>query len=173
VFAVARYRGRLRDASGLLRYAGIGLDGVGLLWETVKNRRTGFLALAGMTAFWAAEIFALWAALAAYGTRLGAAQVILADAIGYVLTRRAAPLGGAGFIDICLVMCVWACGAPLAVAIAGTFTYRFFSLFAVMPFSFAVLPALRGIGGEGTSPSSEPAVESPPGDRLHDRPVAG
>jgi hypothetical protein len=166
VLAVARYRERLRDARGLLRYVGIGLDGVGLLWTTAKNRRTGPLALAGMTVFWAAEIFALWSGLAAFGTRLGLAQVILADAIGYVLTRRAAPLGGAGVIDICLVMCVWACGAPLAVAIAGTFTYRFFSLFAVLPFSFAALPALRGIGGEGNTPSREPAVQPAPRESL-------
>jgi hypothetical protein len=49
-----------------------------------------------MTLFWAGEIFALWAGLAAFGTRMSVPVVIIADAVGYVLTRRAAPLGGAG-----------------------------------------------------------------------------
>ena len=112
-----------------------------------------------MTLFWAGEIFALWAALAAFGVTMGLPEIILADAIGYMVTRRAAPFGGAGFLDITLAMCLWASGALLAVAIAGTFTYRFFSLFATMPFCFAVLPALRDIGGEQVAPSGEPAVQ--------------
>ena len=53
---------------------------------------------------------------------------------------------------------------PLAVAccvaaIAGTAVYRFFSLFAPMPFCFAALPTLRGIGGEQNAPSDEAAVQ--------------
>jgi uncharacterized membrane protein YbhN (UPF0104 family) len=112
-----------------------------------------------MTLFWAGEIFALWAGLAAFGVMLAVPAVILADAIGYVITRRGAPFGGAGFLDITLAMCLWASGAPLAVAIAGVFAYRFFSLFGFMPFSFAALPALRSIGGQQTAPSREPAVQ--------------
>jgi hypothetical protein len=64
-----------------------------------------------------------------------------------VLTRRAAPFGGTGFLDTALVLCLWASGTPLAAAIAGLFACRFFSLFAVMPFCFAALPALLSIGG--------------------------
>jgi hypothetical protein len=66
---------------------------------------------------------------------------------------------GAGFLDITLALCLYASGAPLAAAIAGTFTYRFFSLFALMPWCFAVLPTLRDIGGEQTAPSGEPTVQ--------------
>jgi uncharacterized membrane protein YbhN (UPF0104 family) len=159
IVVTARYRGRYRDAGGLARCAGVALDGMGLLWTLVSNRRFGPLAVAGMTLFWAGEVFALWAGLAAFGVSLPLPQIILADAIGYVLTRRAAPFGGAGFLDITLAMCLWASGAPLAAAIAGAFTYRFFSLFAPMPFCFAVLPALREIGGEAEAPSSEAAVQ--------------
>lgn len=159
VALTARYRGRFRDARGPRRYAGLALDGLGLLWTLIRNRRYGPMALAGMTLFWAGEIFALWAGLAAFGVSLGVPEIILADAIGYVLTRRAAPFGGAGFLDVTLALCLWACGAPLAAAIGGTFAYRFFSLFALMPWCFAVLPTLRGIGGEQTAPSSEPTVQ--------------
>jgi hypothetical protein len=105
------------------------------------------------------EIFALWVGVAAFGFTLGLPEVILADAIGYVLTRRGAPFGGAGFLDVTLAMCLWACGVPLAPAIAGTLVYRFFSLFAPMPFCVAALPTLRDIGGEQDAPSSEPAVQ--------------
>lgn len=159
VVLVARYRGRFRDAGGLRRYAGIALDGVGLLWTLARDGRYGPMALAGMTLFWAGEILALWAGLAAFGVMLLAPVVILGDAIGYVLTRRAAPFGGAGFLDTALALCLWASGAPLAVAIAGVFAYRFLSLFAPMPFCFAALPALRTIGGQQAAPSHEPAVQ--------------
>ena len=103
--------------------------------------------------------------LAAFGTRMSIPVVIIADAVGYVLTRRAAPLGGAGFIDTFVVLCLWDCIAPFPVAIACVFTYRFFSLFAIMPFSFAALPALRSIGGPVASPSPEPATQPAPGGR--------
>lgn len=159
VVAVWRYRGRFRDVSGLRRLAGLALDGLGLLWALVKNGRYGPAALAGMTLYWAGEIFGLWAGLAAFGVMLLVPAIILADAIGYVVTRRGAPFGGAGFLDITLALCLWACGAPLAAAIAGVFAYRFFSLFAPMPFCFASLPALRSIGGQQTAPSREAAVE--------------
>jgi hypothetical protein len=161
--AVIRYRDRFRDARSFRRYLGIGLDSVALLGKLVKDPECGPSAFAGMTLFWAGEIFALWAGLAAFGTRMPVPVVIIADAVGYVLTRRAAPLGGAGFIDTFLALCLWDCGAPLPAAIAGVFTYRFFSLFAIMPFSFAALPALRSIGGAGASTSPEPAARSTPG----------
>ena len=161
--AVILYRNRFRDATGFRRYLGIGLDSVALLGKLAKEPEAGSFAFAGMTLFWAGEIFALWAGLAAFGTRMSVPVVIIADAVGYVLTRRAAPLGGAGFIDTFLALCLWDCGAPLPAAIAGVFTYRFFSLFATMPFSFTALPALRSIGGPGASPSPEPATQPSPG----------
>lgn len=157
--AVIRYRDRFRDAGGFRRYLGIGLDAVALLGALVKDPECGPSAFAGMTLFWVGEMAALWCGLAAFGTRMSVPIVVLADAIGYVLTRRAAPLGGAGFIDTFLALCLWDCGAPLPAAIAGVFAYRFFSLFVLMPFCFAALPALRSIGGPGSTPSAEPAVQ--------------
>lgn len=157
--AVARYRGRFREGRGFRRYLGLGIDGVLLVWALARSPRVGPPAFLGMTLFWVGEVAALWAGLAAFGTRMSVPIVVIADAVGYVLTRRAAPLGGAGFIDTFLVLCLWDCGASLQGAIAGVFAYRFFSLFGPMPFSFAALPALRSIGGPGTSPSPEPAVQ--------------
>lgn len=160
---VIRYRERFRRAKGFRRYLGIGMDGVALLGKLVREPECGLFAFAGMTLFWAGQMFALWAGLAAFGARVSIPFVMLADAVGYVLTRRAAPLGGAGFIDTFLALCLWDFNVPLAQAIAGVFAYRFFSLFAIMPFSFVVLPALRSIGGPAASPSPEPAVQPRPG----------
>lgn len=159
--AVIRYRGRFGEARGLRHYLGIGMDAVALMWALAKDPRSGPRAFLGMTLYWAGEMFAVWAALAAFGTRMPVPVVVIAVAVGYVLTRRAAPLGGAGLIDTFLALCFWDCGAPLAGAIAGVFAYRFFSLFVPMPFCFAALPALRSIGGAGPPPSPEPAVRGP------------
>jgi hypothetical protein len=43
--------------------------------------------------------------------------------------------------------------------VAGTLTYRSFSLLALMPLRFPAWPALRDIGGEQFAPSGEPAVQ--------------
>jgi hypothetical protein len=123
--AVIRYRDRFRNADGFRHYLGIGLDSVTLLGRLSKNPRSGSYAFAGMSLYWAGEMFALWAGLAAFGTRVSVPVLI----------------------------------------IAGVFTYRFFSLFAVMPFSFTALPALRSIGGPGASPSPEPATRPASGRR--------
>ena len=160
---VIRYRERFRDVHGFRRYLGIGLDSVALLGKLVRDPQGGPYAFAGMTLFWAGEMFALWAGLAAFGARVSVPFVMLAVAVGYVLTRRAAPFGGAGFIDTFLALCLWDFNVPLAQAIAGVFAYRFFSLFAIMPFSFATLPALRSIGSPAASPSPEPAAQPDPG----------
>ena len=162
---VIRYRDRFRAAHGFKRYLGIGLDSVALLGKLVRDPAWGSYAFAGMSLFWAGQVFALWAGLAAFGARVSVPFVILADAVGYVLSRRAAPLGGAGFIDAFLALCLWDFNVPLAQAIAGVFAYRFFSLFAIMPFSFAALPSLRSIGGPGAPPSPEPAVQPSAGRR--------
>jgi hypothetical protein len=41
VVAVSRYRGRFRDDGGLRRYAGLALDGVGLLWKLARTAVAG------------------------------------------------------------------------------------------------------------------------------------
>ena len=147
--------GPVSECGRLRRYLGIGLNSVALLGRLSKNPKSGSYAFAGMSLYWAGEMFALWACAAAFGTRTSVPVLIIADAVGFVLTRRAAPLGGAGFIDACLALCLWDCNVPLQVAIAGVFTYRFFSLFAIMPFSFTALPALR------SDPLAGPALPQP------------
>jgi hypothetical protein len=45
-----RSRPATAAATGTLRYAGLALDGMGLLWNVIRSRRYGPMALGGMTA---------------------------------------------------------------------------------------------------------------------------
>jgi hypothetical protein len=65
----------------------------------------------------------------------------------YVVTRRPAPFGGAGPLDLFLPLCLWTCGSSLAAAGAGTITFRLLSLW--LPFPFALRGAQRIAGSRG------------------------
>jgi uncharacterized membrane protein YbhN (UPF0104 family) len=99
-----------------------------------------------MALFWAADAFAVWAGMAAFGFRMGVAELIVGYATGMVFTRRTGPLGGAGFLALFLPLCLWYCGAPLAGAVAGVFAYRILALWLPMPLALAFLPTLRTMG---------------------------
>lgn len=149
VWAANRYRDAWRRRNGLRGMLGIGLDGVWMLFELVRERTAYGLPYLGMCLFWAGDLFALWAALAAFGFRMAVPELIIAYAIGYALTRRSAPLGGAGLIETFLPLTLWDSGAPLAAAVAGVLAYRAFNLWAPMPAAVVVLPRVRAIGKHG------------------------
>jgi uncharacterized membrane protein YbhN (UPF0104 family) len=153
VWAAHRYRERWRDASGWRGPIGIGLDGVWMLIDLARRRPAHGLPYAGMCLFWAGDLLALWAALASFGFHMGVAQLIIAYAIGYALTRRSAPLGGAGLIETFLPLTLWDSGAPLPAAVAGVLTYRVFNLWLPLPLALASLPRLRAMG-ERSNPTS-------------------
>lgn len=132
-----RERGRWRDAVAMF------LDSVLLIRQLVARPLRNQLALAGMLLFWAAEIFAVWAGLAAFGVAMDGAVLAAGVCTGMVFTRRVAPLAGAGTLTLILPVAIWYCGAPLAVAVAGTFAYRALTLWLPMPFALATLPVLR------------------------------
>ena len=140
-WAAARYAPRLRDRGRWRERLAMFLDSV-LLIRQVAERP---LALAGMVVFWAAEVFAVWAGLAAFGVPMDGAALTAGFCTGMVFTRRVAPLAGAGTLTLLLPLAIWYCGAPLAVAVAGTFAYRALTLWLPMPFAVATLPVLRQI----------------------------
>lgn len=151
VWAAARYRSRLRRARDWRRFVGVGLDGIWVLLEMIRERTAHGLPYLGMCLFWAGDLLSLWAALAAFGFKMNLAALIVAYAIGYALTRRSAPLGGAGMIETFLPLTLWDSGAPLAAAVAGVLAYRVFNLWLPMPAAFAVLPQLRAIEDKNES----------------------
>ncbi len=151
-----RYRDRVRTAPGWQGQLGIFLDGIHLVRGLFRHPKTYAAGLLGMTAFWVAESFMGWSALAAFGLRMNWAQFIIGFGTGMVFTRRTGPLAGAGVLDLILPVTVWASGAPFATAVVGLFVYRAVSLWLPMPFSLARLPQLRDMGRRPGLPAGGP-----------------
>jgi uncharacterized membrane protein YbhN (UPF0104 family) len=166
-WAAERYRERLRGRSGWRGRLSIGLDMIHLVRAMVLAPRTYWSALAGMVLFWICDMFALWVAIAAFGYRMDFAALVIAFGTAMIVTRRTGPLGGAGILMCALPPTIWYCGAPWAPAVLGTFVWRFFTIWATMPFSLLALPTLRAIGettdetpGGGTrEQEDEPALQ--------------
>lgn len=161
-----RNEGRWRDAEGWRRKVGIFIDSILLIRAIFRRPIEHLPALAGMSLFWAADLFAAWCGLAMFGFRMNGAQFIVGMGTGMIFSRRTGPLGGAGLLTLVLAVTVMYSGAPFAVAIAGIFAYRVLAMWVPMPFSLASLPTLRAIGeekvpgAEGTAGSdkAEPAL---------------
>jgi hypothetical protein len=147
-----RYRGRFRGRRGWRGAVATFLEAIHLIRELcVHPLRWGWAPL-GMALFWAADAFAVWAGLAAFGFRMSAASLIVGYATGMVFTRRTGPLAGAGVLTLFLPLCLWYCGAPLAVAVAGVFAYRVLVMWLQIPFAISFLPTLRTMGERRVSP---------------------
>lgn len=144
-WAAERYRGRFRGRPGWRGAVGIFLEAAHLIRELFVRPRWGW-AMLGMALFWAADAFAVWAGLAAFGTRMNAVTLLAGYATGMVFTRRTAPLAGAGILALALPVCLWYSGAPLAAAVAGVFAYRILVLWLPLPVALASLPTLRTMG---------------------------
>lgn len=159
-WAAERYRDRFGGRPGWRGALGTFLDSVHLVRELFVRARRWGLALLGMALFWAAECFAVWAALAAFGVRMNAATLIVGFGTGMVFTRRVGPLGGAGILALVLPAALWSSGAPLAAAVAGVFAYRVLSLWLPMPVALSVLPTLRAMSKHKAAPASggNPAI---------------
>jgi hypothetical protein len=144
-----RYRGRFRGRPGWRGMAGAFLESVCLIRELFARPLRWGWGWLGMALFWAGDAFAVWAGLAAFGCPLNGAALFVGFATGTVFTRRTAPLAGAGVLALALPLALCYCGAPLAAAIAGVFTYRVLAFWLPMPSSLVALPALRRMGRTG------------------------
>jgi hypothetical protein len=156
IWCTIRFRGRLRTATGFLGWCGIALDGVYLLWKATSARHFRGLPYLAMTGYWCAELFALWAAMAAFGFSMSMPNLVFAYVAAYVVTRRPAPFGGAGPLDLLLPLSLWWCGAPLASAVAATIVFRFTSLWLPFPIAIRGASSLGALGGD--FPEAEAAL---------------
>jgi hypothetical protein len=162
-WAADRYRDRFRGQTGWRAKVGTFLDSIHLIRVLFSHPLRWGPALWGMALFWAADAFACWAGLAAFGFQMNMAALFVGFATGMVFTRRTGPLAGAGVLALVLPLTIWASGASFAVAIVGVFVYRILALLLPMPVSLAALPTLRklGQGTEGpTDAPDEPALRS-------------
>jgi uncharacterized membrane protein YbhN (UPF0104 family) len=127
-WAAGRYASRLRDRPGWRDWISVWLDSVRLATALFRRPLRHRLAVAG---------------LAAFGLPMDVAALICGFCTGMVFTRRVTPPAGAGTMTLILPVTIWTCGAPLAIAVAGTFAYRALTLWLPMPFALVSLPALR------------------------------
>ena len=98
-------------------------------------RESGPVVL-GIGLYWAADIGALALALRLCHAHLGLTRLILAYATGYLLTRRALPLAGAGATEALLCLSLASVGVPLHAAVPAVLIYR------VTDLALTLLPAL-------------------------------
>lgn len=154
VWAAERYRGRLHERKGWRGRLGVFLDAVHVVYANLRNPREHGLSVLGMGAYWGADMFALWAATAAFGYQMSALSVIVTLGTGMIFTRRTGPLGGAGIMIVALVATLWyAAAVPFAAATLGVAAYRFFTLWVPLPAALAALPKLRALGRQGEDSS--------------------
>lgn len=150
-----RYRSFLcRGPVGkLLRPA---LDALEVVWKIVSSpRRHGAKAFAGMTLYWAGEVFVLWTCLAAFTHVLPSVEaVVVGYATGYALTRRTLPLAGAGAVEALLPFALGWVGYGLPAAVLAVFAYRVFNLWLPLGPAAVALYHLqrRAPNGAGTLP---------------------
>jgi uncharacterized membrane protein YbhN (UPF0104 family) len=166
-WAAERYRSEFRHREGWRGRLGVLYDAVHLIRAMALQPRRYGASLVAMVAFWLLDMFAVWAAMAAFGFRMSIASAIVAFATAMIVTRRTGPLGGAGILTVALPAALWQSGAPWVPAVLGTLVYRVLSLWLPLPASVAVLPRLRALGdrhegtpGEGTHvDKGEPALQ--------------
>src|SRR3954447_2845924 len=137
-----RHRSRLRSGGrirvGLARF----LDAIVRLARMfAPPSRNGVGAAVGMTVYWAGDIFALCACLAAFMPhgRPSVSALIVGYATGYALSRRTLPFAGAGAVEALLPFALMWVGIGLAPAVLAVFAYRVFNLW------LPVIPATPGL----------------------------
>jgi uncharacterized membrane protein YbhN (UPF0104 family) len=147
----------LFGASGWRRPVAVFFESVGLIRHFFLHPRRHAGALLGMALFWAAELVALWASLAAFGLQTQIAALVVGYASGMLFTRRSGPLGGAGVLMLVLPLTLAACGLPLATALAGVFVYRLLTFWPPVPCALAGRRTLQRL----ISPSADRAHATP------------
>jgi uncharacterized membrane protein YbhN (UPF0104 family) len=143
-FAALRHNVRLHRRGGLAAGIAQALHGVDILRRLAfTSPRVAISAYAGMTLYWAAEVFALWAMLHAFlGHAPDLPSVIVGYATGYALTRRTLPLAGAGVVEALLPFALSWMSYPLAAAVVAVGAYRVVNLW------LPLVPALAGMRAE-------------------------
>jgi uncharacterized membrane protein YbhN (UPF0104 family) len=142
-FVGVRHRDRFLGREGWRGKLGQILEGIRILFRLAREWRVHWPAFAGATLYWAGDVACLWASLKPFAAAPPAAAIILAHAVGYVLTRRTLPLAGAGIVEILMPLTLVAAGAPFAGAVLGVFTYRLFNLWLPLIPALVALPGVR------------------------------
>jgi uncharacterized membrane protein YbhN (UPF0104 family) len=117
--------------------------GAATVRHLLTSPREHGLGVLGNVLYWAGDILCLWAALRLVNAHLPLAALVLGYSAGYVLTRRALPAGGAGFVEIALTFALVGMGLRFAPALLGVVVYRLFNFWLPIVPALALLPAIR------------------------------
>ena len=90
------------------------------------------------------DLLCAWAALRAFGARVGLGPLLLGYATGYVSEAVPLPAGGAGGVDAAMTGGFVLAGAPLGAALLAAVTFRVFNFW--LPALIAV-PTMLGVRG--------------------------
>jgi uncharacterized membrane protein YbhN (UPF0104 family) len=113
--------------------AGSALAALALLRGLVVTPVKHAGAWVGIAAYWAGDIFCLWAGLHAFGADPTVPATIVAYATGYIASRRSLPLAGAAATEALLALALTWVGVPFVYALVGVVTYRVFNFLLAMP----------------------------------------
>lgn len=125
-------RRRDRVAAALVRGVATLGDGVRAALVLLRDRDP---ALLGALAWWAFDVAALWACLAAFGAEAQGGVVVMAYFVGTTANLLPVP-GGVGAVEGGVIGALVALGTPAGPAIAGVLAYRVAALW---------LPAIAGV----------------------------
>jgi uncharacterized membrane protein YbhN (UPF0104 family) len=138
--------------------------GVVLVRTMLRRPRRCLAGLLGFPIYWLGLIVCLWAALRALDVRIGAFDLVLAFATGYVASALPLPAGGAGGIDAAMTFSLHMVGVPLSQALPAVVVYRVFSFWLPIVPALIVAPRLHRLREElpGSARARRPAALSLP-----------
>ncbi len=134
-----RRHGRLR------RMFADSVAGAATVRELVRRPDKHLSGVLGTGLYYGGDMACLWAALRLVGTHIPIAALVLAYTAGYLLTRRALPAGGAGFVEIALTIALVGMGIGFARALLGVVVYRVFNFWLPIIPALALMPAVRDL----------------------------
>jgi uncharacterized membrane protein YbhN (UPF0104 family) len=134
-----RRRGRLR------RLFADSVAGAATVRALLRRPGTHSSGILGTGLYYAGDMACLWAALRLVDTRFSVAALALAYTAGYLLTRRALPAGGAGFVEIALTFALVGMGVGFARALLGVVVYRVFNFWLPIIPALALMPTVRDL----------------------------
>jgi uncharacterized membrane protein YbhN (UPF0104 family) len=144
-FFAVRHRAALVGKAGWRGRVGDALEGIHLLFRLLAGFRTTWPAFAGSAIYWAGDVGSLWASARVFYDRPSVAGVVIAHAVGYVLTRRTLPLAGAGIVEVLMPLTLAAAAVPFSAAVAGVVVYRLFNLWLPLVPALGALPTVDEI----------------------------
>jgi uncharacterized membrane protein YbhN (UPF0104 family) len=134
-----------RERRGIRRILADAVAGASYVRQLLGSPREHGLGVLGNVLYWAGDLCCLWSALALCGVEISLSKLVLAYTGGYVLTRRALPAGGAGFVELALTFGIVAMGAQLVPTLVAVVIYRLFNFWLPIIPALALMPAVRDL----------------------------